>query len=99
MATALKPILEIPKDATQEQIKKAYYEAARKLHPDKGGKTEDFQQLTKEYEELTVNVKHEQASTSSKDNGRLFKSPEARVKEEKKTYHYHVLSFKIKLNF
>lgn len=37
---------------TEEQLKKAYRELAKKHHPDQGGNHEDFIALKKEYEEL-----------------------------------------------
>jgi DnaJ family protein A protein 2 len=45
-------ILEISEDATEDMIRKAYLEKARKTHPDKGGDEEAFKQVTESYEIL-----------------------------------------------
>ncbi|MEY2869832.1 MAG: hypothetical protein RIR01_2334 [Bacteroidota bacterium] len=42
-------ILAVAKDATAEQIKKAYRKLAMKHHPDKGGDDKTFQELSKAY--------------------------------------------------
>lgn len=46
-------ILGISKKATAEEIKKAYREKAKELHPDKGGDEEDFKELNEAYEILS----------------------------------------------
>jgi Ca-activated chloride channel family protein len=49
-------LLGIPRDASQEEIKRAYYEAARKLHPDMNtaaGETEMFLGAQQAYEVLS----------------------------------------------
>lgn len=45
--------LKVPPTATPEEIKKAYRKRARATHPDKGGKTEDFQAVNKAYQVLS----------------------------------------------
>lgn len=45
-------LLEIPKTATQGEVKKAYFKLARTCHPDKGGDEEKFKQIQKAYEVL-----------------------------------------------
>lgn len=45
-------ILDVPKDASDEDIKKAYRRKARQLHPDAGGDDEGFKELTAAYEVL-----------------------------------------------
>lgn len=45
-------VLEVEKDATQAQIKKAYYALARVAHPDKGGDPEKFKKIQAAYEVL-----------------------------------------------
>lgn len=44
--------MEIPKDATTEQIKKAFRKRALKEHPDKGGNPAKFARLKEAYEIL-----------------------------------------------
>ena len=49
-------ILGILRNATEEEIKSAYFEAARKLHPDRNeapGETELFLQVQQAYEVLS----------------------------------------------
>lgn len=46
-------ILKIKSDATQDDIKKAFRELAKKLHPDKGGNEDDFKELNEAYENLS----------------------------------------------
>lgn len=41
--------LNIPKDATDEEIKAAYRDKAKSAHPDQGGIEEDFQELANAY--------------------------------------------------
>ncbi len=45
-------ILGVKKDASQDQIKKAFRRLARKHHPDAGGSEEKFKQLNEAYEVL-----------------------------------------------
>lgn len=45
-------VLGLVRDATPEQIKKAYRDKARDAHPDKGGSDEDFQILRLAYDTL-----------------------------------------------
>lgn len=45
--------LGVARDATDEQIKKAYRSMASKHHPDKGGDTAKFQEIQNAYETLT----------------------------------------------
>ncbi|HEX2992920.1 MAG TPA: J domain-containing protein, partial [Anaerolineales bacterium] len=49
-------LLGLARDATQEEIKRAYFEAAHKLHPDKNtaaGETEIFLGVQQAYETLS----------------------------------------------
>jgi len=45
-------ILEIDKNATELDIRKAYIELAKKAHPDRGGNEEEFKKVNKAYEIL-----------------------------------------------
>lgn len=50
-------VLAIAKDATAEQIKKAYRKLAMKHHPDKGGDELQFKELSKAYSVLSDEAK------------------------------------------
>lgn len=53
-------ILGVPKNASQEEIKKAYYELAHKYHPDKGGDPEKFKEINEAYRVLADPEKRKQ---------------------------------------
>lgn len=42
---------------TAEELKKAYREIVKKLHPDKGGKKEDFQDMQNQFEKAWARLK------------------------------------------
>jgi DnaJ family protein A protein 2 len=52
-------ILGVSKKASQDEIKKAFRKLALKMHPDRGGDTEKFQELNKAYEALSDPEKRE----------------------------------------
>jgi molecular chaperone DnaJ len=53
-------ILGIPRNASQEEIKKAYYRLAHKYHPDKGGDPEKFKEINEAYRVLSDPEKRRQ---------------------------------------
>lgn len=63
-------ILEVNADATDEEIKKAYRKKAQESHPDKGGDTELFQEISKAYSILSNAEKrdHFDATGEEKQN-------------------------------
>ena len=46
-------LLQIMKDATEKDIKKAYKKAALEHHPDKGGSDDMFQKISEAYQFLS----------------------------------------------
>lgn len=46
-------ILGVPRDASQDEIKRAYRRRARELHPDAGGDEDAFKDITRAYEVLS----------------------------------------------
>lgn len=52
-------ILEVPQNATQDEIKKSYRKKVVKAHPDKGGDVEEFKKLQAAYEILSNPEKRE----------------------------------------
>lgn len=53
-------ILGVPRNASQEEIKKAYYRLAHKYHPDKGGNEEKFKEINEAYQVLSNPQKRQQ---------------------------------------
>lgn len=62
-------ILGVSKDASQEEIKKAYRKLAHKHHPDKGGDEEEFKKVNKAYQTLSDKEKRKQYDRFGKANG------------------------------
>lgn len=52
-------VLGVEKNATYDQIKKAYRKLALRAHPDKGGDPEKFKEITNAYETLSDKDKRE----------------------------------------
>jgi len=53
-------ILEIPKTANEQEIKKAYRSLSLKHHPDRGGDAEQFKKISEAYETLSDSGKKQQ---------------------------------------
>lgn len=57
--TKLYELLEVPKTATQKEIKKAYFRLSKQHHPDKGGDEHLFKEINAAYEILSDPEKRE----------------------------------------
>lgn len=71
-------ILGVPKDASQEDIEKAWKKKRIKAHPDKGGTEEGFQQLQEAYETL-----------SDVNRRRQYDNPQQHHQQHHQQYHYN----------
>jgi curved DNA-binding protein CbpA len=69
-------ILGIRKNATKQTIKKAYRELSKKLHPDKGGNIEEFNELNKAYQILMDDEKRKKYDDGDNIENILKKSEE-----------------------
>jgi len=63
-------ILGVSKDASTEEIKRAYYKLAHKYHPDKGGDEKKFKEVNEAYQTLSNPEKRKQYDMY----GRVFES-------------------------
>lgn len=61
-------ILGINRDATEDEIKKAYRKLAAKHHPDRGGSKEEFQRIEEAYRILSDPIQRQQADHSGGGN-------------------------------
>ena len=79
MTTNYYDVLEISKDATDEQIKQAYRNLAKQHHPDKkGGNKEKFQKIQEAYDILSD--KHKKNEYDNKTNENIFEGERMRNK-------------------
>ena len=53
-------ILGVTKNASQEEIKKAFHKLAHKYHPDKGGDEKKFKEINEAYQVLSDTQKRQQ---------------------------------------
>lgn len=60
-------ILGVPRDASKEDIKKAYRKLAMKYHPDKGGDPQKFQEISNAYDVLTNDKPQEHLGVDPND--------------------------------
>ena len=68
MKNILYKILNINKTASKEEIKKAYRNKSKKLHPDVGGNVEEFKELSRAYNILSDDIKREKYDDTDDDN-------------------------------
>lgn len=55
-------LLGVKKDATDDELKKAYRKSALKNHPDRGGSAEKFKEVSEAYEVLSVSFRSSSSS-------------------------------------
>lgn len=102
-------LLGIFRDATQEEIKRAYFEAAQRLHPDKNeapGETEIFLDVQQAYDTLSNSEKRTkydktlspEEKTSSPILQRVFYSRESLVRLGETQLIYALLEWKARKN-
>ena len=65
-------ILGVPKNASSEEVKRAYYKLAHKYHPDKGGDEKKFKEVNEAYQILSNKEKRSQYDKF----GRVFEGGE-----------------------
>ncbi len=106
--------LGVSKDASKDQIKKAYRKLAMKEHPDKGGDPEKFKKISEAYEVLSDDDKRQQYDNPAQDDmfnffNQMFQGgrPSQRKMGDvvrdieiplEKIYHGTSLKFKVTLN-
>jgi DnaJ-class molecular chaperone len=61
--------LEIDRGASQDDIKKAYFKAARTKHPDKGGSAEEFKEIQRAYETLSDGGRRQMYDMTGSEEG------------------------------
>ncbi len=66
-------VLGLAASATPQQVKKEYFRLALKKHPDKGGRTADFQELVGAYERLQADA-YQPTSSPARSSGRAKNS-------------------------
>ena len=65
-------VLGVSKNATFEEVKKAYKKLAHKYHPDKGGDSEKFKEINEAYQILSNEAKRKQYDTFGATGGPNF---------------------------
>jgi DnaJ-class molecular chaperone len=61
--------LEIDRGASQDDVKKAYFKAARTKHPDKGGSAEEFKEIQRAYETLSDTGRRQMYDMTGSEEG------------------------------
>ena len=79
MTTQSHRVLGVKENASREEIQAAFARLAKKLHPDQGGKKEDFIELLAAYKELMKNT-----SESNEQSRQEYKRQQEREEELKR---------------
>ena len=69
MPKDLYEVLEIERGSSAEDIKKAYFKAARTKHPDKGGSAEEFKEIQRAYETLSDSGRRQMYDMTGSEEG------------------------------
>ena len=62
-------ILGVPEDASEDEIRRAFFRLAHKYHPDKGGDPEKFKEINEAYQVLSDKKKREEYDRARKFGG------------------------------
>ncbi len=62
-------ILGVPEDASEEEIRRAFFELAKKYHPDRGGDEEKFKEINEAYQVLSNKEKRAAYDAQRKGGG------------------------------
>ena len=65
-------ILGVPENASEEEIRRAFFELAKKYHPDRGGDEEKFKEINEAYQVLSNKEKRAQYDAQRKGQGFWF---------------------------
>lgn len=71
-------VLGVAKDAPMGVIRRAFYKQALKLHPDKGGDKEAFQELQRAYDEIVSERRRQAKDDEPNDSSDVAHSPTAK---------------------
>ena len=74
MSKNLYDVLGVPKDATEDEIKKAYKSKSKKAHPDKGGSNEAMSEINKAYMILRNKEKRERYDQTGETDNTSFEN-------------------------
>ena len=90
MSENLYDILGVPKNASQDEIKKAFRKKAKENHPDKGGDEDVFKKISSSYEILSDDEKKKNYDAYGDPKGRVQGDPYEDMAEQfRASFHTH----------